>query len=140
MNELTQTLIVSAVAVVLVLLAIGALMLFKRLGEYLSIKSGSAAEGSVQRVLWTYAQLAYAWAEKEGKGLNGSEKADIAFGYLVRSLNAVGVNVNAEDMKAAIQKAWIVLEKVPRETGTPNSAQVQQEIQKVFEDTVKKQG
>lgn len=138
MNELKNDVIVWAIAIVLALLAIAALFLFRRLGAYIEIKRKNAIEGSVEASIWTVAQQGYAWAEREGKGLAGSDKADLAFQFAVKMLSNAGIEISAEKLKAAIEKAWIVLERVPRETSTVSPEQVQRAIKKEFENTLKR--
>lgn len=138
MHGLTGEILTTAIGILVVVLALAALFLFGKIGTYIDTKAATQVEGSLEARAWTVAKEAYAWAELHGKGLAGSEKMDIAYEYGARMLNNLGLNINADRLKASIQRAWVELEKVPRETSTVSPEQVQRAIQKEFKDTLKK--
>lgn len=138
-TEVVSEIVLWVVAVAVVGGLMGALFLFKKLGAYIDIKSKTAKDGSVEAFILRAAKLGYSWAEKEGRGLAGSQKADLAYEFAVSMLNRVGINVSAEKLKAAINQAWIELERNPRESGSVNPAQVEQVIKEQFESTLRKE-
>lgn len=137
MNEVATEVIIIAVGVVVALLGLAALFLFRKIGAYIDAKKAAQIEGSLEARVWTAAKEAYSWAELHGKGLLGSEKMDIAYDYGVKALNAIGVNVNADRLKASIQRAWVELERIPKETGSVSPTQIQSAINEGFRNVIK---
>lgn len=70
------------------------------------------------------AEQAYAWAEKEGRGKLGDEKAIMAFTKLSEWLTARGFHISPEKITALVQLAWTKWEGVPKASKSTTSATV----------------
>lgn len=108
-------------AVGLVALTLGCLFIryFGPIGEY--IKTG--LESKRYTVIWNLAQEAYSYVEKMAQEAEeigaekvlGSAKAAAAFEYFEQHMGKWGVNLSSNQIKAVIQQAWTVLERIPRQ-------------------------
>lgn len=117
MNELTSEIALSIIAGILALIGLGALFLFRKLGDYIETKKRLAKAGSAESLLWTLAQEGYAHAEKTGKEMSASGKFGIAYDYLAKRAGELGLDVDSDRLRAKTQEAWTKLEGMPRATG-----------------------
>jgi len=131
MNEIIQSTVTNVLITVACLLAV---MLFvfllkewRQLGAWIAARKAAAeakSAESIQNALWSVAQEAYAKAEAALGELAGSDKMDLALNYAVKRLRALGIVVNADEIRAKIQEAWVKLDKIPKQnsqtTITPN--------------------
>lgn len=131
MNEIIQSTVTNVLVTVVCLLAV---MLFvflvkewRQLGAWIAARKAAAeakSAESIQNALWSVAQEAYAKAEVALGELAGSDKMDLALNYAVKRLRALGIVVNADEIRAKIQEAWVKLDKIPKQnsqtTITPN--------------------
>lgn len=60
-----------------------------------------------RELLHKIAAEAYAYAESVYKDQGGDEKLNQAFNYVSSKLGDVGLNITAEEIRAAIEKAWV---------------------------------
>lgn len=117
MNELTNELATSVIAAVLAIIGAAALYLFRKVGAYIDTKKQLAKTGSAEALLWTLAQEGYAHAEKTGKEMSASGKFGIAYDYLAKRAGELGLEVDADRLRAKTQEAWTKLEGMPKATG-----------------------
>lgn len=59
-----------------------------------------------RELLHTIAAEAYAYAESVYKDQGGDEKLNQAFNYVSSKLGDAGLNITAEEIRGAIEKAW----------------------------------
>lgn len=122
MNEIIQSTVTNVLVTVACLLAV---MLFvfllkewRQLGAWIAARKAAAeakSAESIQNALWSVAQEAYAKAEAALGELAGSDKMDLALNYAVKRLRALGIVVNADEIRAKIQEAWVKLDKIPNQ-------------------------
>lgn len=60
-----------------------------------------------REALHKIAQEAYALVEAQFKGSGAERKLEEAKGYLLQRLNALGISLTDEEIRAAIEKAWL---------------------------------
>lgn len=138
MNEIIQstvtTILVSIACLLVALLFWFLLKEWRQLGAWIAARkaaSEATSAESIQNTLWSVAQEAYAKAEAALGELAGSEKMDLALNYAVKRLRALGIVVNADEIRAKIQEAWIKLDKIPKQqTGSVVSTDVVSEVVK----------
>ncbi|OMF05286.1 hypothetical protein BK129_14975 [Paenibacillus amylolyticus] len=144
MNEIIQSTVTNVLISVACLLAV---MLFvflvkewRQLGAWIAARKASAeakSAESIQNALWSVAQEAYAKAEAALGELSGPDKMDIALNYAVKRLRALGIVVNADEIRAKIQEAWVKLDKIPKQqSGSVVSTDVVAEVVKSEFDKV----
>lgn len=117
MNELMNDIVQSIIAAVLAIIGAAALYLFRKLGAYIDTKKRLAKVGSSEALLWTLAQEGYAHAEKIGKEMSAAGKFGIAYDYLAKRAGELGLEVDADRLRAKTQEAWTKLEGMPKATG-----------------------
>lgn len=122
MNEIIQstvtTVLVSIACLLVALLFWFLLKEWRQLGAWIAARKAAAeakSAESIQNTLWSVAQEAYAKAEHALGELAGSEKMDLALNYAVKRLRALGIVVNADEIRAKIQEAWVKLDKIPKQ-------------------------
>lgn len=144
MNEIIQSTVTNVLVTVACLLAV---MLFvflvkewRQLGAWIAARKAAAeakSAESIQNTLWSVAQEAYAKAEAAIGELAGSDKMDLALNYAVKRLRALGIVVNADEIRAKIQEAWVKLDKIPKQqAGSVVSTDVVAEVVKAEIDKV----
>lgn len=141
MNMSENDLLNWVVTIVVVILVLLAAVLFAKLGKFIDQKAAATKHGTIEWLALAWAKQAYAYAEKEGAMLTGSEKAAIAAQFLSNQLQAHGVDIKPDRIKALVQQAWTLLEGMPRETGhmttTIKTQADQAQLQRLAEDAVK---
>lgn len=122
MNEIIQstvtTILVSIACLLVALLFWFLLKEWRQLGDWIAARKAAAeakSAESIQNTLWSVAQEAYSKAEAALGELAGSEKMDLALNYAVKRLRALGIVVNADEIRAKIQEAWVKLDKIPKQ-------------------------
>lgn len=60
-----------------------------------------------RETLHKIAQEAYAFVEAQFKGSGAERKLEEAKGYLLQRLNALGISLAEDEIRAAIEKAWL---------------------------------
>ncbi|MEC0110392.1 hypothetical protein P4H27_25820 [Paenibacillus taichungensis] len=144
MNEIIQSTVTNVLITVACLLAV---MLFvfllkewRQLGAWIAARKAAAeakSAESIQNALWSVAQEAYAKAEAALGELAGSDKMDLALNYAVKRLRALGIVVNADEIRSKIQEAWVKLDKIPKQqSGSVVSTDVVAEVVKAEIDKV----
>ncbi|OMF17263.1 hypothetical protein BK131_04680 [Paenibacillus amylolyticus] len=144
MNEIIQSTVTNVLIFVACMLAV---MLFvflvkewRQLGAWIAARKAAAeakSAESIQNALWSVAQEAYAKAEAALGELAGPDKMDIALNYAVKRLRALGIVVNADEIRAKIQEAWVKLDKIPKQqSGSVVSKEVVVEVVKAEFDNV----
>ncbi|WP_337033184.1 phage holin, LLH family [Paenibacillus illinoisensis] len=144
MNEIIQstvtTVLVSIACLLVALLFWFLLKEWRQLGAWIAARKAAAeakSAESIQNTLWSVAQEAYAKAEQALGELAGSEKMDVALNYAVKRLRALGIVVNADEIRAKIQEAWVKLDKIPKQqSGSVVSTDVVAEVVKAEIDKV----
>lgn len=144
MNEIIQstvtTVLVSIACLLVALLFWFLLKEWRQLGDWIAARKAAAeakSAESIQNTLWSVAQEAYAKAEHALGELAGSEKMDLALNYAVKRLRALGIVVNADEIRAKIQEAWVKLDKIPKQqSGSVVSTDVVAEVVKAEIDKV----
>ncbi|NOU83844.1 hypothetical protein GC101_33875 [Paenibacillus sp. LMG 31459] len=95
-------------AVSLVLIAF-LLRHWRALGGWIKAKKGAAEaeqQNKLQALLWAKALEAYIYAESAFVELEGSDKLTKALWYVSDKLKQLGISFSAEEIRAAIEKAW----------------------------------
>lgn len=144
MNEIIQstvtTVLISIACLLVALLFWFLLKEWRQLGAWIAARKAAAeakSAESIQNTLWSVAQEAYAKAEHALGELAGSEKMDVALNYAVKRLRALGIVVNADEIRAKIQEAWVKLDKIPKQqSGSVVSTDVVAEVVKAEIDKV----
>lgn len=136
MNELTNEIVLSVIATILALTGLAALFLLRKLGDYIETKKRLAKVGSAEALLWTLAQEGYAHAEKTGKEMSASGKFGVAYDYLAKKATELGLEVDADRLRAKTQEAWTKLEGMPRASGL-DPTQVRKVVSEEVENMLK---
>lgn len=82
---------------------------WKALGAWIKAKKAAAeadANEKLQALLWAKALEAYVYAETVFAELDGTGKLNEALEYLSGKLKLLGISFSAEELRAAIEKAW----------------------------------
>lgn len=103
--------IAEALVGILALLVIGALYKLKaKVESWLEANTSAKQRDLLHKV----AQEAYSFVEREFTQAGGQAKLDAAVDRVIQRLNLDKMGLDAEDVRAAVQKAWIELDKKNR--------------------------
>lgn len=86
---------------------------WRALGGWIKAKKGTAEadqQNKLQALLWGKALEAYIYAETAFWELEGSDKMTKALQYVSDKLQLLGISFSAEEIRAAIEKAWFEYE------------------------------
>jgi hypothetical protein len=101
--------IVLAIVGLIATVFLGAINMLKaKAGAYFDAKLTAAQRELLHRI----AEEAYAFAETVFKDVGGPAKLEKALQYAIEQLAKSRVSVSAVELQAAIEKAWIELERI----------------------------
>lgn len=107
--------VVTAVALVIIAFV---LRYWRAFGAWLRAKRAAAQadeKNKLQALLWAKAVEAYVYAETAFKDLDGAGKLNEALRFVEDKLTQLGISFTAEEIRAAIEKAWIEYEGKDKE-------------------------
>lgn len=102
--------VVTAVALVVIAFV---LRYWRAFGAWLNARKAAAEaeeKNKLQALLWAKAVEAYAYAETVFAELEGADKLSEALQYLSSKLTLLDISFSAEEIRAAIEKAWMEYE------------------------------
>lgn len=110
--------VVTAVALVVIAFV---LRYWRAFGAWLNSKKAAAdadEKNKLQALLWAKAVEAYVYAETAFVELDGAGKLDEALWYVESKLALLGISFTAEEIRAAIERAWLEYEGKDRKNTT----------------------
>ncbi|MNB86274.1 Phage holin protein [compost metagenome] len=106
--------VVTAVALIVIAFV---LRYWRAFGSWLNVRKSAAEadeKNKLQALLWAKAVEAYAYAETAFVDLDGADKLNEALHYVSSKLAQLGISYSTEEMRAAIEKAWLEYEGIDK--------------------------
>lgn len=105
--EVLQPIVITVVTAIVGLLASYALVAVNKLKDRAAAWLDARTTESDRQTLHKIAQEAFAYAETAFTTPAGDNKLEAALGYAIDKLQAVGIQLSQEEIKAAIHDAWL---------------------------------